>query len=171
MLAPIKQYALERLVKNGEAEEIRRRHAAFFVALAEEARSKLRATPQVEWLERLDRENANLRAALSWALSADDIPTAARLGWALWQFWWTRNYQPEGQRWMEPILVSKYELPPRLRARAIIAYTAMAYGQGDSEVVERYSEELVELSREAGRDAHVEAYAHVGFGLVATAPG
>ena len=80
MLAPIKQYALERLVKNGEAEETRRRHAAFFVALAEEARSKLRATPQVEWLERLDRENANLRAALSWALSADEHPDRRQVG-------------------------------------------------------------------------------------------
>jgi predicted ATPase/DNA-binding CsgD family transcriptional regulator len=171
MLEPIRQYALERLMETGEADEARCRHAAFFVALAEEARPKLRAEPQVEWLQRLDRENANLRAALSWAFSADDIPTAARLGWALWQFWWTRNYQPEGERWMEPILARKSELPPRLRARAIIAYTAMAYGQGDSEVVERYSEELMELSREVGRDAHVEAYAHVGFGLVATLRG
>ena len=83
MLEPVRQYALERLMESGEAEETRRRHAAFFVALAEEARPKLRAAPQVEWLERLEKENSNLRGALSWALSADDIRTAARLSWAL----------------------------------------------------------------------------------------
>jgi predicted ATPase/DNA-binding CsgD family transcriptional regulator len=171
MLESVRHYAQELLEESGEAEEALRRHAAFFVALAEKARPKLRAAPQVEWLERLEKENSNLRGALSWALSAEDIVTAARLGWALWVFWRIRNHQLEGRRWMEQVLARRDELPLPLRARAIMAAEAMAYAQGGDEVVERYAEELMEISRRVGRDPHAEAYAHTGFGLVATARG
>ena len=168
MLEPVRQYALERLVDGGEDEDTRRRYAAYFLALAEEARPKLRAEPQVEWLERLEKENGNMRGALSWALSADEWATAARLGWALYMFWWIRNHQPEGRRWTEPIFLKRNELPPWLRIRAILVFGAMVYGQGDSEVLDRLSGELMELSRGVGGDALAEAYAHLGFGLVAS---
>jgi predicted ATPase/DNA-binding SARP family transcriptional activator len=167
MLEPVRQYALERLEQSGEAEETRRRHAAYFLALAEEAHPKLRA--EVEWLERLEQENGNLRGALSWALADDEIETAARLGWELWLFWWLRNHQPEGRRWVESILQRREELPPRLRVRAMMVRGAMAYGQGDFEAIERFGEELMEVSREAGRDALAEAWAHMGPGLIALA--
>lgn len=169
MLEPVRQYALERLVEGGEDEETRRRHAEFFVALAEQARPKVRA--EVEWLERLEQENGNLRGALSWAHAADDISTAARLGWALHVFWWIHNHQPEGRRWMEPVLQRREELPPRLRIQATIVAEVMAFGQGDIEAVERYAGDLMAFSREVGRDAYAEAYAHGGFGLLATLRG
>ena len=108
-----------------------------------------------------------MRGALSWALSAGDITTAAKLGWALWPFWWIRNYQPEGRRWTETVLLRKDELSLRLRIRTTVAVTALAYGQGDSEAVERYAGELMRLSREAGGDAYAESIAHGGYGLVA----
>jgi predicted ATPase/DNA-binding SARP family transcriptional activator len=171
MLEPVRQFALELLEEGGEAGETRGRHAAFFADLAEEAYPQLRAAPQVEWLETLEQENGNLRAALSWALSSDDIPTAARLGWALWLFWWTRNHQTEGRRWMEMILPRRDDLLPWLRIRATIAALVMAYGQGDGEAAERYAEELMELSREVGGDALADSYAHVSLGLVAMARG
>ena len=168
MLEPVRQYALERLVESGEAEETRRRHAAYFVSLAEEARPNLRAAPQVEWLERLEKDNGNLRSAFSWVLSADDLPTAARLGWALYLFWWIHNYQPEGRRWTEPVFLRRNELPPRLRIRAIVVFGAMVYGHGDIEVLKRFAEELVEISREVGGDALAEANTHLAYGIVAT---
>jgi predicted ATPase/DNA-binding CsgD family transcriptional regulator len=171
MLEPIRQYALERLVEGDEAEETRRRHAAFFLSLAEEARPKLRAAPQVEWLQRMEAENDNMRGALSWSLAADDISTAARLGWALWMFWWIRNYQPEGRRWMEPIIQRRNELPPRLRIQAIIAAAAMTFEQGDDELIEWHAEELTEVSREVGGDMLADSYAHLCHGFVATARG
>ena len=82
-------------------------------------------------------------------------------------FWWIRNYQPEGRRWAEPIFLRRNELPPRLRIRAIIVFGAMVYGHGDSEVLDRLSGELLELSREVGGDALAEANAHLGYGIVA----
>jgi non-specific serine/threonine protein kinase len=168
MLEPVRQYALKRLVEGGEAEETRRRHAAFFLDLAEKAHPMLRAGPQVKWLRTLERDNGNLRGTLSWTLSAGEMQTAARLGWALWPFWWIRNRQIEGRRWMEQTLRGRYELPLPLRIRATVATEAMAYGQGDAEAVLRYAGELMELSLEAGGSALAESFAHGGSGLVAT---
>src|SRR5829696_1823656 len=84
MLEPVRQYALEKLEERTEAEDIRRRHAAFFLALAARAEPELRGPTQVQWLNRLDRENGNLRTAMGWALSTGNVETAARMGWALW---------------------------------------------------------------------------------------
>jgi predicted ATPase/DNA-binding CsgD family transcriptional regulator len=170
LLEPVRQYALEKLEESGEEGDVRRRHAAFFLDQSERARPELRAARQVEWLEVLERENGNLRAAMAWA-NANDVEIAARLGWALWAFWNIRNTQREGRRWLEPVLARREELPPPLRARVVMAAGAMAYRQGDDEVVERYAQELMELSRQVGRDPHAEAYVRTGLGLVATARG
>jgi tetratricopeptide (TPR) repeat protein len=163
-LEPVGQYALERLEENGEAEEARRRHAAFFLGLAEKAEPELRGSRQVEWLERLERENGNLRAAMSWSLDTDDAETAARLGWALWLFWRFHGYQREGRRWMEVLL--ERDVPPSLRPRVVHAAMSMAYMQGDYMAVARCSAELLKLSEEVG-DTLCAAYARCGLGLVA----
>ena len=89
---------------------------SFFVALAEEARPKLRAEPQVEWLQRLEKENGNLRAALSWAISTDEMVMAAWLSFALWMFWWQRGHFAEGLGWLERSL--HVRAGPAVRARA-----------------------------------------------------
>jgi non-specific serine/threonine protein kinase len=68
MLEPVRQYARDKLEEDGEGEEARRRHATFFLALAEEAEPRLRGPEDTIWLERLEIEHDNLRAALSWAL-------------------------------------------------------------------------------------------------------
>jgi predicted ATPase len=72
MLETVRQYAWEKLEQSGEAEEVRRRHAAFFLTLAEEAETELLGPQPVPWLERLAEEHGNLRAALSWALDTAD---------------------------------------------------------------------------------------------------
>ncbi len=168
MLEPVRQYALERLEESGEAEG-ERRHAAFFLALAERSRGELRGPAQVAWLERLERENGNLRAAMSWALSeAGEAEVAARLGWALWVFWWLRGHQGEGRASMETLL--GMDLPPNLRARTVQVANSMAYTQGDFEACARYSREALELSREVG-DELCEAYALCGVGLDAMGRG
>jgi hypothetical protein len=164
MLEPVRQYALELLEEGGET---RARHAAFFVALAEEAYPQLRAAPQVEWLQKLDKENGNVRGALSWALSTNDLPTAARLGFALWPFWWIRNRQIEGRRWMEPVFMRRIELQPWLRIRTIITHGAMVYAEGNIGSLELVAGELLELSHETEGDTLAEAYAQIAFGLVA----
>ena len=164
MLEPVRQYALERLEESGDADEVRRRHATYFLDLAEKAEPELRGSRQVEWLQRLEEENGNLRAAMSWTLDTEDAETAARLGWALWLFWRFHGHQHEGRRWMEVLL--DRDVPPTLRPRAVHAAMSMAYMQGDYEAVARYSAELLKLSQEV-EDALCTAYGWCGLGLVA----
>jgi predicted ATPase len=163
MLEPVRQYALERLEEAGEAEAIRRSHAAFFLTLAERAHPELQTARQVEWLGRLDREYGNLRAAMSWALSEGEAEIATRLGWALWLFWWLRGYHDEGRRWMEAAL--EHELPAGLRARAANVAAAMAYSQADYQACERHCRVSMEMSLRAG-DTLLEGYSWIGLGLL-----
>ena len=102
MLEPIRQYGLEQLEQRGNADAARRRHAAFFLALAEESEPELRGPQQGEWLERLEMEHDNLRAALSWALGQEEeTELELRLGGALGEFWHLRGYLSEGRRWLQ----------------------------------------------------------------------
>ena len=167
MLEPVRQYAQEVLKESGEAEETRRRHAAFFLALAERAEPELRGPNQVEWLKSLETENGNLRAAMGWALDPDrgDAETAARLGWALHSFWWYRGPHTEGLRWMEAVLL-RSDLSPASRAKALVVAGSLALSHGDHERCERYCEESLEYSRQV-RDELPAAWARIGLGLVA----
>jgi predicted ATPase len=68
MLEPIRQYARQKLDESRDVDEVRDRHAAFFLALAEEAEPELTGPQQRVWVERLEGEHDNLREALSWVL-------------------------------------------------------------------------------------------------------
>src|SRR4028118_661941 len=83
------------------------------------------------------------------------------MGWTLWYYWWARSYHREGRRWMEEVL--KCPLPAALRGRALVVAGTLAWGHGDHERCERYSEEGLEASRQAG-DALAAAWARVGWG-------
>jgi predicted ATPase/DNA-binding XRE family transcriptional regulator len=164
MLEPIRQYASEKLEERGEAGTVSRSHAAFFLALAEQAYPKLRGPRQGEWLDRLERENGNLRAAMEWSLSAGDDDTTVRLSWALWVFWWLRGYQREGRRWMEALLARN--LSASLRTIALAVAGTMDYTQGHYESCKRYMQQSFELAREVG-DKVRAAHAAYCLGTVA----
>ena len=163
MLEPVRQYAREMLEESGEGEGILRRHAEVFLALSEQAMSEFWRRQQDEWLERLERENDNLRAAIGWALEKQQAETAARFGWALYSFWWVRGYHREGRRWIEATLESPVLLT--LRARALVVAAIMAYAQGDYTTAEERWEEAFRLSR-SEEDTLAEAMAWVGTGLI-----
>jgi predicted ATPase/DNA-binding XRE family transcriptional regulator len=96
MLEPVRQYALERLEESGEADGVRWRHAEHYLALAEEAEPRIKGWGQGAWLDRLEAENDNLRAAIGWSLEAGDSEVALRLVAELWWFWYKRGYVSEG---------------------------------------------------------------------------
>jgi predicted ATPase len=98
MLETVHEFAREKLQESAEAEEIRRAHAEYFLTLAEEANPELKGANQLQWLERLEAEHDNMRAALSWALERKEVEVALRLGGTLWWFWSMRGYQSEGRR-------------------------------------------------------------------------
>ena len=97
-LETIREYALEQLEKRGELEEMRRRHAERLLELVEAAEPELTRENQAMWLDRLDEENDNIRAALAWATGAGEVEIALRLAGALVRFWSTRGPDARGPR-------------------------------------------------------------------------
>jgi tetratricopeptide (TPR) repeat protein len=105
MLATIREFALERLMESGEESETRERHARVFLRLLERHDPEY-ADPA--WLDVIDREYDNLRAALGWSRDTDDHDTLLRLAGSLVLFWYYRRHLNEGRRWLNQAL----ETPP-----------------------------------------------------------
>ncbi|MFF0340744.1 ATP-binding protein [Kribbella sp. NPDC004875] len=116
MLAVIREFAGDRLRTAGHAEEAAGRHAQFYLRLAEESEEHLRGPRQGEWLELLERELDNLRAAMAWALRTNSVAQALRLASGLWQFCYLRGHYAEGSRWLERALALGDEMPPEVMA-------------------------------------------------------
>jgi predicted ATPase/DNA-binding SARP family transcriptional activator/DNA-binding CsgD family transcriptional regulator len=146
MLEPIRQYAQEKLEEGGEVEEVRRRHASFFLTLAEKAEPRLRGPEDMEWLERLENEHDNLRAALTWALEAGETELGLRLAGALMLFWEAHGHYSEGRRWVEEALEKEGRVSAAVRAKALYAVCQMAHLQDDTDRAEATAKEGIELS-------------------------
>ncbi|MFL5734324.1 MAG: helix-turn-helix domain-containing protein, partial [Chloroflexia bacterium] len=105
MLETLRDYAAERLVESGEDSATMRRHALYYAQLAATAEPRLTGPEQAAWLDRLEREHDNLRAALTWALRAEELDLALGMGSALWRFWVNHGHFAEGMRWLESMLL------------------------------------------------------------------
>lgn len=106
MLETIRTYAIDRLEQTGEAEEIRRRHADHYVALAEEEAPYLTGETPKWWLDRQEDEHDNHRAANDWLESSGHTQEVLRLAGALTEFWQFRGHLAEGARRLEAALPS-----------------------------------------------------------------
>ena len=157
MLEPIRQYAQEKLEESGEAEEVRSQHASFFLALAEEAEPGLRGPEDAEWLERLEAEHDNMRAALSWALERGQTELGLRLAGALWLFWEAHGHYGEGRRWLEEALEKDGQASAAARAKALEGLGWTTYRQGDTDRAKAIAEEGLRLSDEGGLGGVVTA--------------
>src|SRR5215217_2576473 len=105
MLETVREYATERLEESGELGRLRRRHVAYFLKLAEEEERASQGPLQRVWLDRLETEHSNLRAALSWSLaSKDDTRMGLRLTGALSHFWYVREHHSEARMWLQRAL-------------------------------------------------------------------
>jgi non-specific serine/threonine protein kinase len=163
-LESIRQYGREKLERSGEAAEVRRRHAGFMLALAEEAGPELKGPRQGEWLERLETEHDNLRAAMRWLVEEGGVEPSARLAWALWLFWFHRGHQDEGRGWIERVLAKGDALSEGQRAKMLYADGAMSWGLRESADTIRLLEDSRALFRQAG-DRHGEALALAATGV------
>lgn len=162
LLETIREYALERLTADGEIDAIRQQHAAYFLQFAQQAESKLNGPDQAEWLDQLEQDHDNLRAALAWLLERKQAELGLRLAGALAEFWLVRGYFAEGRTWLERFL----EVAPTFtaaRAKALYGLGTLARRQGDFAVAQRCYEDGIALSQERG-DKNNIALGYIGLG-------
>ena len=151
MLATIRDYALEHLAKSGAADEIRGRHAEYYLALAEDTASHLWGPRQLEALEQLEREHANLREALRWAIDSGQVELGLRLCAALRRFWSIRGYLAEGRTWLRQLLaLPQAANADTARALALAAAGSFAEAQGDYQQAASLQGQSLELCRQIG---------------------
>lgn len=131
MLEIMREYGHEQLEICQELANLRRRHAEHFLRLAEDTEPQLRRSGQAVWLERLEQEHDNLRAALAWSLEQREAEIGLRLAGALSRFWEMHSYLGEGRRWLEALLALDTAVSGATRAKALNGAGWLACLQGD----------------------------------------
>jgi non-specific serine/threonine protein kinase len=173
MLEPVLQYARQKMRESGQDDAAQEHHARFFLVLAEEAEPQMSGPEQEAWLRRLEREHANLRGALSWALNPSDgreskeyrTELGLRLAGALGRFW--SVYGPgEGLRWLERGLARGGAAPNGALAKALYEAGSIVLFQGDYQRAISLLEEGLALFRELG-DKRGVATSLVNLGFAA----
>jgi predicted ATPase len=133
LLETLRQYGRARLLESGEAEATQRRHRDWYLNLAERANAQLHGHEQGAWLERLEMEHDNFRAAMEWC-KTETSGTAAwlRLSGALHEFWFIRGHYTEGREWLEGALGASKASPASARALALCGAGILTWRQGDA---------------------------------------
>ncbi len=164
MLETIREFGLERLDAHGETVETRRRHALYYIQLAEQAKPRLRSDEQSVWLNRLELEHNNIRAALEWSIGQPGAGEyGLRLASAVWQFWYMRTYITEGRRWLERVFADGDGEAAALKAEALNAAGCLALLQSDEARAEMLLEDSLRYARRAGdRAAAARALTNLG---------
>jgi predicted ATPase/class 3 adenylate cyclase len=170
MLQTIREYALEQLNAREEADELRRRHAEHYLGLAETSEPEILRADQALWLERLQYELDNFRAALRWSLDQDEVELALRLIGSLRRAWVARGYLGETRSWLETALSRGKEVESRVRAKALYGLGRVALVQADYEYAVPRLEQSTELFRKLD-DAEGLVYSLADIGWIETARG
>jgi predicted ATPase/DNA-binding CsgD family transcriptional regulator len=154
LLETVRQYGREKLEDSGEEPHVRRRHAQFFLELAERVEPKINGKDREFWLGRLEVEHDNLRAALAWSREEAEGETALRLSGALSWFWYHREYWSEWRGWLDGALAIRESVGGArwiaARAKALSGGGFLAWMQGDQDTARTQLEESVALWREVG---------------------
>ncbi len=143
MLDTIREFAWEQLVEQGEAVGTRRKHAEFYLRLAEQAEPELQGGDQIAWLQRLEQEHDNIRAAYSYFLEVGDGVSLARMVSSLRRFWYLHGNFSEGHEWLRQALALEDRLPDLLLARVLHGLGTLEWSVGDlKSAVHHFSESL-----------------------------
>lgn len=158
LLEIVRQFAFERLTESSEEPAISARHAAYFLALAEEAEPHLNTKTQRDWLQRLDNEQPNFRASFSTLRRVGDHLAMQRLAGALWWFWYLRGRYHEGQELLLSVLGDLPAAPPAtpepdrparaVRAKALLGACVLTWRSGDYPFARSLGEQALTLYRD-----------------------
>ena len=151
LLETIREYAREKLDEAGETVQLCDRHLDLFLGRAEEAAPKLNEAYQQLWLNWLEGEHDNLRAALAWALESGQIEAGLRIATSLVRFWEIRGFVQEGLAWFQRLLAQADErISPAVRANALVYASFLAMFLGKASTATAYGQEAVALVEAAG---------------------
>jgi predicted ATPase/class 3 adenylate cyclase/DNA-binding CsgD family transcriptional regulator len=154
MLETIREYGLEALETSEEMEITRQAYADHYLALAEDAEPELGGLQQAVWLERLEREHDNLRAAMQWSLDPGEDghrrEMALRLGGSLRRFWIVHGHWSEGRNFLERALAESKGVAASVRVKALITAANLANMQADNDRAEALAEKSRALCQELG---------------------
>lgn len=148
LLETLREYACEQLSRHGELADKQQRHAAYYLALAQEAEPALMGEDQYQRAQQLEGEIDNLRAALAW-LQTTEVEKGLQLANALWVFWLMRSHLQEGRQWLESLL-SRPGGSLASRAKATVLTATFARFQGDYTAVATLAPLAADLARAAG---------------------
>jgi predicted ATPase/DNA-binding CsgD family transcriptional regulator/transcriptional regulator with XRE-family HTH domain len=167
MFETIREFGLEQSAASGELEQARRRHAVYFLALAQQAEPGMAGPAARAWLDRLQTEHDNLRAALEWCLSGptEGAEIALDLASVLWRFWWLEGHFGEGRRWLGRALAAS-PVASEARMRALHGAGWLAHFQRDSATARMLLEESLAIA-EQRQDRWWQAWALHTLGRVA----
>jgi predicted ATPase/DNA-binding CsgD family transcriptional regulator len=159
----VREFALERAA--GELDDLRRRHAAFFAALAEESHVRNHGPDAGAWLERLEREHANIRAVLAWTIAAQEVETGLRMASSLYYSWLQRR-RAEGRAWIARLLAVARRRETPGAARALAVAGMLANMQDDLAGAGPLLDEALRAGRAVG-DPWAVAFARFSLGFIA----
>jgi predicted ATPase/transcriptional regulator with XRE-family HTH domain len=145
LLDLVREYAAERAAAAEDLSPLRRRHAEYFLILAERAEPELRGSGQRRWYGLLLEDEGNFRAALSWALQAGDGEIALRLAGALWMFWRWAGLFDEGRAWLDAALSAGAGCAPRTRLQGLWGAGWLAFHQGDYQQTGQLGHQMLQL--------------------------
>lgn len=146
MLEVVREYAMEVLINSGEREAVEQAHAEYYRSLGESAEPHLEAAQSAEWLDRLDADHNNLRAALDWAKEHDPW-LGRRLAGAVWRFWWLHGHIREGCDYLDLFLAATASTGDSIKAKMLSGAGQLHRLRGDSERARLYTEEGLALAR------------------------
>ena len=150
MLETVREDALARLAAEGKLDDLRERHAECFVALAVAAETELEGTDQGRWLDRLERELDNIRAALDWCLTSGRAGDVLRAVSSLGRFWMAHGHVTEARGWLSHGLAVGDDVAPAVRARALMTAAHQATAQSDWDTAGPLLVEAHQLFEQAG---------------------
>ena len=166
MLGTLREYAAEQLVALGEEEQYREAHAGYFEEVAMLASEELLGAETSAWLDRLDHEHDNFRAALEWSCRTGNGGRGLNLGGGLWRYWQIRGYVSEGRRWME-MVASLPGASARTHSRCnfMFGLGRMLFHQGEYEAARASFREAGDIAAETGV-LDVSAGSHMQLGSI-----
>ncbi len=166
MLDTIRAFGLEMLDTHGERHAVRQQHFDYYLSLVEAHVSDVTGQRRPFQPDRVDADKENIRAALGWAIDANDATRALNLVVALRDFWGVKGAVSEGRQWLDAALTLRANASPALSARALDAACWLACHQGDLDRAEGYAEKSLRLNRDSGNADGLADALH-GAGLVA----